>query len=784
MQKTAPGRTSSSRREYAWAILCLLAGTALFFRGPLFLKRLFHIPYDLDGYHHPLSEFIAWSLRTYHRLPYWNPFSYCGEPFFGNVQAAMFYPPTLIAALAGNALFGGVTLWTMELQLIAHVAIAGIGAYVLMRVLRASHVAALAAAIVFSFGSFFASQTQHLGAISAAAWVPWFVAALHRLEERRNWPSAALAAFPLGMMIMPGFPALYLPVFAFGPLLYGYWMWNRQPRLEWRAHARAVLLLLCAVSLALLLAAVSWLPAYQVGKVSVATDRPAGPALEGLIPEAATSFFWPNLFNQLRGELWRSENPTFLYLYHGIAAVLILLAALNWLAGMRRARPFLVAGGVALIWMFGTSFFVSETFYLIFPRFVRRGLYPAFVMAYFSLFFAVLVGMALNGYLEGDRRRLFSPRNAWRAAAATGTVALITCAASAFSTPSIAARTTASGASLLGVAVCLGAFAVVLGGHLSPARSVRTHICAWICALLFVDLLAVGSHTRLNTYDDEEGGVPQAVEQLREKLGPLPIYRIDTSGLPGDWQTRTMQWRLPSANGMNPQLLRDVVTYRAPFSSVAGREFTLQSADSPLLDLAGIRYVATSQGQLPGLNLVQDGYPRIFENPRAFPRFFLVGAAAPCRDIRDAAEMIDSRQVDPARVAVVLAADLPALASVGPAATSQEIGGVDVLAYTPNEIRLRVRASRPAILVASETFWPDWQATVDGVDQRIVRADGLFRGIRVDAGAHEVRMYIAPRMLYAGAALSGLGLLLAVCCLSLPWARHLYDRRRHRHVTV
>lgn len=68
-------------REYLEAALYCLAGALLFFRGPLLLRREYHIPYDLEGYHLPLLSFIGGCLRQYGQLPWWNPYTYMGEPF-------------------------------------------------------------------------------------------------------------------------------------------------------------------------------------------------------------------------------------------------------------------------------------------------------------------------------------------------------------------------------------------------------------------------------------------------------------------------------------------------------------------------------------------------------------------------------------------------------------------------------------------------------------------------------------------------------------------------------
>lgn len=218
-------------------------------------------------------------------------------------------------------------------------------------------------------------------------------------------------------------------------------------------------------------------------------------------------------------------------------------------------------------------------------------------------------------------------------------------------------------------------------------------------------------------------------------------------------------------------MLKDILFYRAPFSRMGDRQFEQVVPQSPLLDLAGIRYIVTPRDTVEGARLVYQGRVNVFENSRAYPRFFLVGAVVGSRDVSDAARMIHEREVDPSRVAVVLDADLGHFAELAGPATSNELGTVELLEYLPNEIRLRVRASRPAVLVATETYWHDWRATVDGEPARLVRADGVFRAIAVAAGVHEVRMFIVPEQLYLGAAVSGVGLLLTAFCLLWPGAR-------------
>jgi hypothetical protein len=767
-----------AKKETWFAVLFCLLGTALFFRGPLFFPKFYHIPYDLEEYHQPLSELIAASLRESGQLPLWNPYHYMGEPFFANVQAAMFYPFTLLTVLLGNALDGRVTLRLLELQLVAHVALAGIGMYVLLRMLNTTFFAALAGAIVFHLGAFFASQTQHLGAISEAAWLPWLLAALCRLVRRRDLPSTALAGLAFGLMILPGFPAAFIPAMIFAPLICVFWLWQRHPRLEWRAHAGPVLLLAASFLLGLLLSAVSWLPGYQVGKQSAATLRPATQSLGGLSIESATSLFWPNLLNQLRGMPWLPQNRTFLHIYQGVPALLLVFGGLGWLVRSSHARPVLVAAIISALWMFGTTFFMAHVFYALLPGFARHALYPDSVLAYFSLFFAGLAAFALDGWERGERHMLFPSRLCLRAGFLTLVIALLATFASGLAPADspLTIRASAAGSTLLLVALFLGLCGFIARFHPGPDPAVRRRISAGLCVIILLDLVAVGSQTQLNT-EEGEGDVPKpAVAFLQARLGSKPLYRIDTTDTSYVWRIKPMQWQLPSANGMNPLLLRDAVTYRATFSHLMDRSFILDSPESPLLDLAGIRYVVTERDRIAGANLVYQGEVNIFENPRALPRFFLAGAAIGVDGISEAIHKINIRQVDPTREVLVPMADIPGFAGIESAANTSALGKVELLSYAANEIRVRVTAVRPAAFVATEIYTRDWRAMLDGMTCSLVRADGVFRAIAVPAGMHEIRMFIYPRALYQGAALSLCGILLVIFCLLAPLASR-YRRR-------
>jgi len=104
-------------------------------------------------------------------------------------------------------------------------------------------------------------------------------------------------------------------------------------------------------------------------------------------------------------------------------------------------------------------------------------------------------------------------------------------------------------------------------------------------------------------------------------------------------------------------------------------------------------------------------------------------------------------------------------------------GSVEVTAYRPGDVELRVATRSPRAILARESWKPGWQAQVDGRPAPVhPAADGLFFTVDVPPGVHLVRLTYRQPGLALGLAGAGtwFGLVLAGA-----WARHQRERR-HR----
>ncbi|MGH2543513.1 MAG: hypothetical protein ACRDIB_11975, partial [Ardenticatenaceae bacterium] len=151
-----------------------------------------------------------------------------------------------------NALVWGAEypLWALEVEAVAHIALAAIGVYLFVRwALGLGSFPALVGAIVFGFGGYLTGfPLEQVTLLATSAWLPWLLLAIHGLHGARS-PSRRLASVVLGalalaMTLLAGFPQTALYVLYLGAaytlLQLGKVYVSRGP---WRANLVASVLL-------------------------------------------------------------------------------------------------------------------------------------------------------------------------------------------------------------------------------------------------------------------------------------------------------------------------------------------------------------------------------------------------------------------------------------------------------------------------------------------------------------------------------------------------------------
>ena len=142
----------------------------------------------------------------------------------------------------------------------------------------------------------------------------------------------------------------------------------------------------------------------------------------------------------------------------------------------------------------------------------------------------------------------------------------------------------------------------------------------------------------------------------------------------------------------------------------------------------------------------------LYENRCFLPRAYVAGNAVYSPD----PDKTMARLADPGFDArnTVLLESKDGMEPVASADASAPAGKVESFRRTSNSVTLQVSLSRRGYVVLLDRFDPNWHATVDGREVKILRANHQFRAVHAGTGRHIVRFYYRQRWLTAGVAVS------------------------------
>ena len=160
---------------------------------------------------------------------------------------------------------------------------------------------------------------------------------------------------------------------------------------------------------------------------------------------------------------------------------------------------------------------------------------------------------------------------------------------------------------------------------------------------------------------------------------------------------------------------------------------------------------------------------QIVLNPDAFPRAWIVHRVTTVPPIlgfekadRDGMmrrlmldESFDLRQE--ALVETDEAGELAELAELEMPASNDTLETCEFTGREADGVSLQVRAATAGLLVLAETFYPGWEATLDGEPTAILRTNRMMRGVLVPAGEHRVTFTYNPALIYYSASASAVG---------------------------
>lgn len=717
------------------------------------------------------------------RWPLWNPLLGNGTPLLANLQSAVFYPPNLLPLLL--PVEHGLTA-----SIVLHLMLAGLFMYVYTRRgLGLNPFAAAVAALTFMFSGYLVGRTQFITMVHTAAWIPVTLFLCERITAGSPTGTAALKntlwlGVVLAIQLLAGHAQLwyYNLWLAGGYVLFRSWQTaNSNGSRDWAAVVRPIWQAGSAVGLSLLLAAVQLAPTLEF-----MLQSPRSNGAEQTF--ALTYSFWPwRLITLLapdffghpaRANYWGYANFWEDHAYAGILPVLLAAVAVRRAWRVRPGRPYhrvipFFAGLIPISLILAMGW--NTPFYLWVFNTIPGFSYfqaPARLLIWYTVAVAVLAGIGAHVFTLPARHRPF-----WRRLLVAG-IGLVVAGVAGSLVVSGRSQTFLTATAAAGLWFVLSV-AVLLFYPAFTARHFYRPAWQWLAlALVALDLLVAG-WPLIPTAPAQLFHTPAAsAEFLKSRPGSYRFlvdagyeyttkfnryFRFNTFG-PRDvayWQTfreslapnTGIYAELPSANNDDPlvtgrwQQLVTLLRQASPRQQVK------------LLQLMNVGYVVGGQAGV-GPVRYRHGDTTIRQVPDPLPRAYFVAQHYPVKNDAAAIARLTAPDFDSRQEVVIIKDTATALpANTGNPATVNNPVPVPVNELSPTELLLTVDAPASGYVVLTDTYFPGWQATVDGQPAAIWPANLAFRAVAVSQGTHRLQFRYRPRGFTVGLWVSTVSLL-------------------------
>lgn len=721
------------------------------------------IPYDAKALFQAQLQFLATSLHT-GQSPFWNPFSFMGMPQIADPQSLIFSPAALIAVAFETPGFQALDVYVLAL-----LALGGLSTTILCKDYGWLDGAAWVAGLLFAFGGAAAWRMQHISQIQSYAFFAVSLCALNRALVRGHIRNFATAGVAIGMMLIePNQVALlgcYVLVLIVLVKLFEATRQNRLANVVWGSLlTAAIALVICAIPLAL-----TYLFLLQSNRPSVSIAEAAHGSLN---PASILTFLIPDLFGARGDNYWgpysQAWNPADLTLsqnmgqfYFGALPAMLILT-IGLVRGHlwdRTIRIYSLVLVIALAYAVGTFFPAFSVAYYVLPG-VAAFRRPVDALFLAGSMMSILSGYLLHVWLSGNLRIASHARRAAEVLFLFGVVVVALIVAWWQGQLLLASR--AAGSSLLWLA--LASLFVLL-----PPVILRRKLNGLVIALTAFVVADLSFH---NGPNESSGIKPTRVADvlnpatsdatirflksaMRRVDGSQWRDRVEFVGMGFDWQNCASVHRLEATLGYNPFRLggvSDAIGARDYNVGPDQRSFSplFPSYDSMLARLLGLRFVVSSvpleqidpkatQAAFSFVRRTADGY--IYESKQALPRALLVERAIHVRfkDLVKGGRW--PADFDPKTAVLLSPVSIERPTEISHAAS---LGSVNIKSYRNDKVVLDATLNRDGYLVLHDLWHPWWRATIDGAPAEILKANVLFRALRLTKGVHRVTFQFAP----------------------------------------
>ncbi len=728
----------------------------------------------------PTLQFIpwrhyAWTMLREGIFPLWNPLNGLGAPLLANYQLALFYPPSLPLFLL-DELWGPAGLaWGFTLLVPLHLAWGALGVVRLMRQLGVRQRGQIVSGLAFGMGGYLVARGSFYPMIWAAVWLPWILTGIERLLTSKSKVEGMRAGLRLALHIAMLLLAGHAQVAWYALLFAGLWAlvrgWQRG---RWKISLSAAVIFAICSGFAVLLTAAQLIPTFEYliqSQRALAYDY-ATAMVYSFSPLRLLGFLIPDLFgNPGYGDFYGYATYWEDAVYIGLIPFILALTTIPLLFwkkvqsdGFRGLTWFLWLTTISGIMLaLGSNTPIYPWLYRNIPTFEMFQA-PARWMVWPIFSLALLAGFAADRWSQPGQKG----RVALNLISFGG---LILAAATALVSPGLPQVEN-------GLVRGLILFGLVAAGSAFIARRMPTEgrlgvwgyiAGAWILVDLLVAQAAVNPTIPARTFTVSHSKIEQIInvsDGRRIWIDPETEYELEFN-----------QWfNFKDFRGRDDWSgLRDVLVPN--LNLLDG--FPMVNNFDPLVPERYAAWLDRMEGSSADyvhlwLYLMNAG-AEITLDPASMqktsivpmntgPRFGWTDCAELARSADEAFDLVNKSFMWSYAPACVILEGNALKDSID---IDRGQGNITQLLDSPNRIVLSVDSSADGWVVVRDTWYPGWKAAVDGHPTPVLRADYLFKAVKVPAGMHLIELEYNPDSFATGLWVS----LVSWVFIGLAWLR-------------
>ncbi len=633
------------------------------------------------------SQFFMWKaeiVKSFINLkwPLWNPYSYSGYPLIANYNSGPLNPFNLIELILGKV--NGWT-WLVVSQAIGSV----LSMYWYLRTIKKETLPSLIGSVVYAFGGFAILWSQFVNADFAMIWIPIVLIVIEKTKsnnDRRNllWLS------PLFFLIVTAGHLQALIYAAILTVFYYVYRIGIQKKAFNIFFSLALLFSIC-------FSAIQLLPTVELMNHSIRFDDSSIAGINyGLLPpENLITLIAPDYFgNPSTGNFWGYFNYHETVTYAGVIGIVGLIFGLIFFNKLKIGKFFLIASVVSLLFQFSTP--LGEAIYKFKVPFLWTSVAGRINMIYLLGVSVVVVEMIeeLSSLSWMQKVRIFIPSTL-----ALGIGMVISFySLRLLSQPDIVSQLYPN-INNLNIGLRNLAFPLMFSGLLFGIFLLSRKIKIWkwlVMIIVLADLFRFGWKyspivPKLFAYPPTE-----ITDYLKKDKS---IFRIDKERAeimpPNTW----MAYELSSPSGYDPMAISKYVKafnfdLNLEMNPGVSRYSELTNYDAEALGKYNVKYLLAikrdEKAVVPGDNI---NY-RI--NEKEWKRVFQTPAVA---------VLLNTKYKERARV----------INSDGTDAK----GSTEITSYENNKVVIKFNNIDGTKLLLSDTYYPGWEATINGRQTKI-----------------------------------------------------------------